>query len=52
MLTPLRQLLGQFRNASGTEPEKGNYFERLAERIWNRAGLLFGSVAPSAPEPA
>ncbi|NBC37752.1 DEAD/DEAH box helicase family protein [Novosphingobium sp. FSY-8] len=30
MTTPLRQLLAQFREASRTEREKGNYFERLA----------------------
>ena len=30
MTTPLRQLLAQFRDASRTEREKGNYFERLA----------------------
>jgi len=30
MITPLRQLLAQFREASRTEREKGNYFERLA----------------------
>ena len=30
MQTPLRQLLAQFRDASRTEREKGNYFERLA----------------------
>lgn len=30
MPTPLRKLLAQFRDASRTEREKGNYFERLA----------------------
>lgn len=30
MQSPLRQLLTQFRDASRTEREKGNYFERLA----------------------
>jgi predicted helicase len=30
MSTPLRKLLDQFRAASRTEREKGNYFERLA----------------------
>lgn len=41
MSTPLRQLLAQFRDASKTQREKGNYFERLAVAfIKNDPGMV------------